>query len=86
MPIYDYKCSECEHCFEQMQLIANRNKPTREPCPECGSTGNIEIVIGMPEIGDSVKLGLTKPDKGMQEIIQRMEQKTGQKVNSKFFN
>ena len=33
MPIYDYKCDGCEHCFEESHSMATPNIKT---CPECG--------------------------------------------------
>ncbi len=33
MPTYDYKCSNCEHLFEEFQSITA--KPLKK-CPECG--------------------------------------------------
>jgi putative FmdB family regulatory protein len=33
MPIYGYRCENCEHEFEIMQKI--KDKPKRK-CPECG--------------------------------------------------
>lgn len=34
MPIYEYKCPECEHIFEQFLRIADYT-PTAS-CPDCG--------------------------------------------------
>ncbi|HIJ11756.1 TPA: zinc ribbon domain-containing protein [Candidatus Woesearchaeota archaeon] len=46
MPIYDYKCKECSHNWEEQQSLIARNVPRYNPCPECGSSGNIIIYIG----------------------------------------
>ncbi|UCH23696.1 MAG: zinc ribbon domain-containing protein [Deltaproteobacteria bacterium] len=32
MPIYEYQCKACCHCFEQLVLSANEPSPT---CPNC---------------------------------------------------
>jgi putative FmdB family regulatory protein len=32
MPIYEYQCKACCHCFEQLVLSANDPPPQ---CPEC---------------------------------------------------
>ena len=37
MPIYDYKCQGCNHLFEAMVTLADRNK--EQECPECGGSG-----------------------------------------------
>lgn len=33
MPIYEYKCTVCDHRFEQLHLNGNGEKVV---CPECG--------------------------------------------------
>lgn len=39
--IYEYKCSDCGHSFESIQTVANRDKPTFEPCPHCRSQDTV---------------------------------------------
>ena len=34
MPIYEYRCQQCGHDFEEMQKFSD---PPVESCPECGS-------------------------------------------------
>ena len=34
MPIYEYRCQQCGHDFEEMQKFSD---PPVERCPECGS-------------------------------------------------
>lgn len=36
MPIYEYKCSECEHTLEKLQKMSD--DPAVD-CPECGKPG-----------------------------------------------
>lgn len=43
--LYQYRCKECGHEFEELHKVEDRNKPCKELCPECGNSG-IEIVIG----------------------------------------
>lgn len=33
MPIYEYRCSECDHLFETIQLPSQSDP---EQCPDCG--------------------------------------------------
>ena len=42
MPTYDYKCTACEHRFEQFQSM--KDKPLRK-CPSCGKSA-LERLIG----------------------------------------
>lgn len=37
MPIFEYRCGKCGHEFEELETIADRDKP-RE-CPSCGRKG-----------------------------------------------
>ncbi len=41
MPTYEYKCSQCEHTFEELQSI---NADPLESCPQCG--GPVQRLIG----------------------------------------
>lgn len=34
MPIYEYRCSQCNHIFEEW--AQHFDSPDCEPCPECG--------------------------------------------------
>lgn len=36
MPIYEYKCSECEHTLEKLQKMSD---DPMVDCPECGKPG-----------------------------------------------
>jgi len=36
MPVYEYICEDCEHCFQQQRKVTER-QVTR--CPECNGTG-----------------------------------------------
>lgn len=44
MPIYRYRCDECEHTFEQMQRIG---EDTPE-CPECFSEAVTRLIVDAP--------------------------------------
>lgn len=35
MPIFEYQCKACGHCFEQ--LVLNDKEPA-QACPQCGGT------------------------------------------------
>ena len=60
MPTYDYRCKECGHEFEEQQTIAARNVPRYNPCPECGSSGN--IITGLTDTGSIGGKDLTGVD------------------------
>jgi putative FmdB family regulatory protein len=35
MPTYEYRCTKCNHEFEDMLPVNDRDIPTTKPCPEC---------------------------------------------------
>ena len=35
MPIFEYRCNDCGEEFDELESIANRDKPHK--CPSCGS-------------------------------------------------
>ena len=35
MPIYEYVCEKCDHCFEHLTFSISETAP---PCPHCQST------------------------------------------------
>jgi putative FmdB family regulatory protein len=35
MPLYAFKCSGCEHSFDEFLTLANRENPIKSPCPNC---------------------------------------------------
>lgn len=49
--------------------------PTEEPCSECG--GSVEkVILGAPTVGDAIRLGVTRPDGGMKEVLQKIHERT----------
>lgn len=41
MPLYEYRCPDCGHEFEQLQKFSD---PPTKDCPECGET-NVKKLI-----------------------------------------
>jgi len=50
MPIYEYECESCEHCFEQLVFASDDRKVT---CPECGKTKVRKLISCTSLLGDS---------------------------------
>jgi putative FmdB family regulatory protein len=45
MPIYEFRCTKCDHTFEELVL---RSRDLEElECPEC-SSGEVELLISSP--------------------------------------
>lgn len=35
MPNYAFKCEKCEHTFDEILNLNDRDTPTKKPCPNC---------------------------------------------------
>jgi putative FmdB family regulatory protein len=68
MPLYDYHCTECEHCFEKNVKMVDCDTPTTEPCPECSSMTVVKTITAAG-IGDPVRLGVTKAPADFQKYV-----------------
>ncbi len=75
MPLYHYECFTCGHQFTDMLRIANRKIPTENPCSECGAD-DVRQLIGTTNIGDPVRLGVTRPSSEFNEVIERINDRT----------
>ena len=45
MPLYEYKCDACGHCFEKIQKFSD---PLVDTCPKCG--GVVHKLVSSPAI------------------------------------
>src|SRR5882757_3367435 len=45
MPLYEYECKKCHHCFEKIQKFSDRMV---KKCPDCG--GPVEQMISAPAV------------------------------------
>lgn len=86
MPAYTYHCNNCNHDFESILRIADRDLPTKEPCPSCKAEGQVhKTILGAPSVGDPVRLGIIKPDSGFKEVMQKIHAANpGSNLNQKF--
>jgi len=83
MPLYRFYCYSCGHVWEESRTVAERLEPTKKPCPECGAVhgkktkdgdpSGVDILICATAIGDSVRLGITKPRGDFREILQQIK-------------
>jgi putative FmdB family regulatory protein len=35
MPNYAFRCEKCDHSFDEMLALNDRDNPTKQPCPKC---------------------------------------------------
>ena len=72
MPLYDYSCSSCGKIFERQLTIARMDEPLEQECPNCGTSGFINKVIGSPKtIRDTPRL-----DNGFREVLSKIHERT----------
>lgn len=45
MPLFEYRCKQCEHVEEVLQ---KHGEPPPAECPECGATHTLEKAISLP--------------------------------------
>ena len=84
MPLYDYRCTKCNHTFEQFEKIDDRNKPSKKPCPSCGKK-KVELnIVGAAAICDPVRIGVKRHDKGWHEVMSRVNRANRTNIQDRF--
>lgn len=58
MPIFEYRCQKCGHCFEQLVFAGDMEKGLT--CPQCGDAGVEKLMSCVNALG-GVKSGLCAP-------------------------
>lgn len=75
MPVYDYKCEKCETIFEKSMSISERELPTEEECPNCFTSGHVIKLINSINIGDPIRLGVTKPSEAWKDVLRNIHKR-----------
>lgn len=79
MPVYNYLCKNCDHSFEEMLKISDRNKPTENPCEKCKSENSVYISLGgvpfMDIMATTVGTAKHRPTDEFREVMKRMKKR-----------
>jgi putative FmdB family regulatory protein len=68
MPTYEYQCRACQHAFEDIQKIADRDLPCAAPCPQCRKR-KVVRGISVPVTGADATVG---PGADFKELARKM--------------
>lgn len=76
MPTYTFRNKETGETFEEFMSISGRDVYL-EKNPHLET-----LITGAPSLGDPVRLGVTRPDSGFKEVLQKIHEKTpGSRLN-----
>jgi putative FmdB family regulatory protein len=75
LPLYSYRCSECEVIIEARLPMTEYLLPETLPCQSCGTEKTVKIFLSSPPaIGDPIRLGITHPPEAFTEgVLGRMK-------------
>lgn len=65
MPIYTFKNKETGEVFDKLISLSDRENYLRD-------NPQLEQMLGATAIGDSVRLGIRKPDDGFREVLSKI--------------
>ena len=73
MPIYEYKCEDCEHEFEEMLHFSERDIPLNTPCLSCKGKVHLKMSLGSFHLKGSgwYKDGYGKKDSPKEEVAEK---------------
>ena len=65
MPTYIFRNKYTDEVYDKMMSWDNREVYLQE-------NPNLEVLMGAPAMGDSVRLGIKKPDDGFKEVLSKI--------------
>lgn len=72
MPSYSFKCNDCGEVFDVVCRISDMSN---QQCKTCGSASYETHHTGAASIGDSVRLGIRRPDDGFKEVLSKIHER-----------
>ena len=55
MPIYEFKCNDCQHVFEELVFSSNTDSKSII-CPECGAKNSDKLMSAFSSCGNDTAL------------------------------
>jgi hypothetical protein len=65
MPTYTFRNKDTEEIFDKIMSWDSREEYLKE-------NPSLEVIMGAPAMGDSVRLGIRKPDQGFNEVLSKI--------------
>ena len=65
MPTYTFRNTVTEEIYDKIMSWSSREEYLIE-------NPNLEVIMGAPAMGDSVRLGIKKPDQGFNEVLSKI--------------
>jgi putative FmdB family regulatory protein len=79
--IYNYICTACDKSFEKNVPIADREEPTKKPCPACHKKGKVDRVFQYaPAISyDGGVSDIKRAGSGWNDVLKRIDKYAGKR-------
>ncbi len=74
MPLYQYKCSSCNHTFDLFEKMESRHKPTKDPCPSCKNL-TVEKLMSMMTVVDPITVGNLRTSNGFNAVMKEVKKR-----------
>lgn len=75
MPLYEYHCTSCDHKFDQYQKVDERDKPTKEGCPECKKLTVEKMLARVSGIVDPITVGNLRTSHEFNDRVKEIKKK-----------
>lgn len=79
---YDYHCQSCDTQWEQSVRLADRDLPTTQPCPHCGTEGAVVRCLAAPSVsydGGGVVSVVRRAGNGWNDVLNKVKKQSGRK-------
>lgn len=75
MPTYEYRCSNCEHSFEELLKMSDRKIPETQPCPNCKQENTVQQLCSAAALVSPFAIdGLKKPASDFRDRMQQIKE------------